>query len=413
MGDNDTRSHVNSEGHQSIIAPTIGTNRDTISSDAGQSRAFTTQTGGGISSLDGGTTGGGAGSTFSSPNDSQHSLATTLTTIQSINNHIPPVPSVNNTNNNSNSNNNNNNLVLLNATNQNPQQNVISTCTTPLSALPPHLTPSAGHPSTYTTATANNILTDDASILTLASSSKRARRRSIDTDASVRALAPNSLWGGSRESLPLSTIEQQPQPSSSVPGLSGGNNSIRSAPNPERNSIYSVSTSMVGAPALVSDRNSFYAGSMRPSIKERERDPLISSTSYRATTVGEMRERDRELKERDMSDGRSVNAFSISVNNDDDRPVDTRSLGGSRSIASTSLYTSGHKKDNDNIEGERESLRNYYESSVRSSGMNRIGDGIGGAESDRRGVTHSRTQSYSGTINSTITGQGGMIDGDD
>ena len=34
----------------------------------------------------------------------------------------------------------------------------------------------------------------------------RRRRRSMDTDASVRALAPSSLWGGSRESLPLSVL---------------------------------------------------------------------------------------------------------------------------------------------------------------------------------------------------------------
>ena len=32
------------------------------------------------------------------------------------------------------------------------------------------------------------------------------RRRSVDTDASVRALAPSSVFGGSRESLPLSVL---------------------------------------------------------------------------------------------------------------------------------------------------------------------------------------------------------------
>ena len=59
---------------------------------------------------------------------------------------------------------------------------------------------------TYSTATANNVLTDNASILTLASSSKRRRRNSLDTNASVRALAPSSVFGGSRESLPLSVL---------------------------------------------------------------------------------------------------------------------------------------------------------------------------------------------------------------
>lgn len=53
---------------------------------------------------------------------------------------------------------------------------------------------------------ANGLLTDNASIITLASSSKRRRRHSFDTDASIRALAPASVWGGSRESLPLSIL---------------------------------------------------------------------------------------------------------------------------------------------------------------------------------------------------------------
>ncbi|CAK7268666.1 hypothetical protein SEPCBS57363_003211 [Sporothrix epigloea] len=93
---------------------------------------------------------------------------------------------------------------------------------TPASAIPPHLTPFSntvgpGHPATYATATANNLLTDNASILTLASSSKRRRRRSFDTDASVRALAPSSLFGGSRESLPLSVLSANNEGPSSFP----------------------------------------------------------------------------------------------------------------------------------------------------------------------------------------------------
>ena len=72
-------------------------------------------------------------------------------------------------------------------------------------AIPAHLAPHA-HPTTYQSATANNVLSDDASILTLASSSKRRRRNSVDTNASMRALAPASMFGGSRESLPLSVL---------------------------------------------------------------------------------------------------------------------------------------------------------------------------------------------------------------
>ncbi|CAK7219397.1 hypothetical protein SCUCBS95973_003808 [Sporothrix curviconia] len=162
---------------------------------------------------------------------------------------------------------------------------------TPASAIPSHLTPLSntaglGHPATYTTATANNLLTDNASILTLASSSKRRRRRSFDTDASVRALAPSSLFGGSRESLPLSVLSaniEGPPSSSLMPSTSAGNNvsaanassglalhptssrmsvasaglsssaAVAASAATERTSIYSA-TGILGG-----DRNSFYA----------------------------------------------------------------------------------------------------------------------------------------------------------
>jgi hypothetical protein len=76
----------------------------------------------------------------------------------------------------------------------------------------------------------------------------------MDTDASVRALAPSSLFGGSRESLPLSVLSANVDPNvTSTPHQArpsvGGLN--------ERASIYS-STGV--APALQSERNSYYAG---------------------------------------------------------------------------------------------------------------------------------------------------------
>lgn len=76
----------------------------------------------------------------------------------------------------------------------------------------------------------------------------------MDTDASVRALAPSSLWGGSRESLPLSVlsanIDQGGMPT--TPGIPGSSSRVGA----ERNSIYS-STGV--APALTSERNSILA----------------------------------------------------------------------------------------------------------------------------------------------------------
>lgn len=214
-------------------APTLATNPETVHSDAGFSKAGTSHTnGGGLSSRD-----GGANSTFSSPNHSDRSLTTTLTTIQSTapsgllnpttSSHTAPA-----------SPNPANHANFINFSQPHP-------ASPPASAVPSHLQHQL-HPHTYSAATANNILTDDASIMTLASSSKRRRRRSLDTDASVRALAPSSLFGNSRESLPLSVLSgNDVRPP--VGGLAGA----------ERASVYS--SSGVTAPALSSERNSYYA----------------------------------------------------------------------------------------------------------------------------------------------------------
>ena len=115
---------------------------------------------------------------------------------------------------------------------------------------------SGGHPATYSTATANDRLTDNASIMTLASSSKRRRRNSLDTNASVRALAPSSLFGGSRESLPLSLLSSS-HDQSSITGHHQGRQVSVGLANTERASVYSSSGI---APALPSERNSYYAG---------------------------------------------------------------------------------------------------------------------------------------------------------
>lgn len=226
-------------------APTVETNPETVHSDAGNSRALTTKTGGGLSSMDG----VGANSTFSSPYQSQQSLTTTLTTIQStspgnvLNQHtgnLPPGTSGSGSG--------------LQFSHQYPVSPA------PASAIPPHLV-AHSNPTTYSQATANNLLTDDASILTLASSTRRRRRRSMDTDASVRAMAPSSVWGGSRESLPLSVLSSNLEHPSSPSGLhapAAGRPSIGAIASGERASLYS--NPGVAAPALASDRNSYYAG---------------------------------------------------------------------------------------------------------------------------------------------------------
>lgn len=238
------------------VAPTVSTNVDTVHSEMAHSKARSTNTGAALS-------GGGAGSTFSSRTPSERSLTTTLTTIQST---APSalLPGVLTSNAPINTGSNGPHIAQDQHNVQFSHQYPVSP---PPSAIPSHMTAHSqsagpGHPSTYTTATANNLLTDDASILTLASSSKRRRRRSFDTDASVRALAPSSLWGGSRESLPLSVLSANPGDQGVVgapPTSSGIHHSrpgVSGLASTERASIYSASGIV---PALTSERNSYYA----------------------------------------------------------------------------------------------------------------------------------------------------------
>ncbi|KAI8634016.1 hypothetical protein F5Y19DRAFT_196850 [Xylariaceae sp. FL1651] len=226
-------------------APTLSTDHDTAhsihapshmaSSVAGTSRTA----GGGFDSRKGGD------STFSSPAPSVRSLTTTLTTIQSM----APNGGANG-----------GNAASGHSSNQNNSQTIQFSqpfpTNSPASAIPPHLAPH-GHPTTYNSATANNLLTDNASILTLASSSKRRRRRSMDTDASVRALAPSSVWGGSRESLPLSVLSSNLDGTRDIPPTPGLHQSTSRIAGNERTSIYSTTGI---APALPGERNSLYAG---------------------------------------------------------------------------------------------------------------------------------------------------------
>lgn len=219
-------------------APTLATNPETIHSETGFSRAGTTYTDG--------IYGGRANSTFSSPRASQESLTTTLTTIQSTAHSamLPTHPP----------------LATQSPINFSHEYPV----SPPASAVPSHLQPS--QPGTYMAATANGLLSDDASLLTLASSSKRRRRNSLDTNASVRAIAPSSVWGNSRESLPLSVLSANIDREGSVVGAAAssafgpvpaGRPSISGLASAERASVYSNRD--VGAPALVSERNSYYS----------------------------------------------------------------------------------------------------------------------------------------------------------
>ncbi|RMZ87239.1 hypothetical protein DV736_g5531, partial [Chaetothyriales sp. CBS 134916] len=206
--------------------PTLATTAETATSDGAPSGAGTSATAA--------RTEGDRNSTFSSPAPSVRSMTTTLTTVQSA------APTLNTTA----------PANQVQPSSQNPPQ--------PHTAVPTHLAPHF-QPTTYHSATANNALTDDASILTLASSSKRRRRNSLDTNASVRALAPQSVFGGSRESLPLSvlsgTVIHPGQADNASIRDAGSSGYPGSKLNTERASL--ISASGMNAPTLASERNSY------------------------------------------------------------------------------------------------------------------------------------------------------------
>lgn len=138
----------------------------------------------------------------------------------------------------------------------------------------------------------------------------------MDTDASVRALAPSSVWGGSRESLPLSVLSGN---TTDAPGMTaGGYYSSQSRPSiggiasAERASIYSSH----GVGGIASERNSYI--SHRPG------------------------------KERDLADAKSLRSITIG----EGKSADTKSLGGGGEVGS--------------LRGDVGSLRGGNEGSVKS-----------------------------------------------
>lgn len=278
-------SENNTQGNSAkSAAPTLSTNGDTTRSEAAYSKAGTMATGGG------GVTGGGEGSTFSSPAPSVRSMTTTLTTVQSA----APSTTIYGLQNNQ-PNNNGSSLPHVDSTHSAASQQVQFSHQfppSPASAVPPHVVMN-GQPTTYNSATANNLLTDNASILTLASSSKRRRRNSLDTNASVRALAPSSIFGGSRESLPLSVLSANVGDASnaSVTNASGvlSRPSIGGLASAERASVYS-SSGVAPLVAAGGERSSLIAskqgdtGSVRSGIHSHTRND--STTGSIGGTAG-------------------------------------------------------------------------------------------------------------------------------
>lgn len=300
-------------------APTLATNAGTIHTDAGYSRAATTTTrGGALSSLDG----ANADSNFSSPRNSQHSLTTTLTTIHSTGTTLQNASAGSHQNNHG-----------LNSTSpavmfshQYPVSPAPSATGTHISAIPRHLTD--GNQS----AANANLLTDNASILTLASSSKR-RRRSMDTDASVRALAPSSVYGGSRESLPLSVlsgnVDRTDATSTSGVHFSQSRPSIGGIASAERASVYSMQGG--GGGTLASERNSYY--SYRPNKDLGDAKSLRSITGLDSRSLaGDARSINADAKSLGGGDARSLggDVASLKTPRGDDGSIRSGAVGHSR-----------------------------------------------------------------------------------
>lgn len=261
-------------------APTLATNPDTV-----HSKAYTSTTGGGaVSSIDG----AGNNSTFSSPNQSERSLTTTLTTIQSMSPGITLQNAAGTTMHGQGG------PVMF--THQYPVTPAPSNMTH-FSAIPRHL-----HNDNRPTGDSNSaVLTDDASIMTLASSSKR-RRRSMESNASMRALAPNSLWGNSRESLPLSVLSGTVDTASNAGGLFTSRPSVGGLASTERASVYS--SQGIAAPAIASERNSYYQRNRDLSDGKslRSINNLDSRSQYDAKSMTDARS---------MYDARSADVASL------------------------------------------------------------------------------------------------------
>lgn len=204
-------------------------------------------------------------STFSSPAPSARSVATTLSTIQSqMANGVLAGAGANATN--ANNNNNNNNHHHHNAAQASSLRNVqhdmvqYSQPQALVTAMPDGTgdrnTRNAYRPATYSAIIANNLLNDNISILTLASSTQRRRRRSWDTDydhASVRALPP-SQFGGSRESLPLSVLSANFDGQPTSPGLTAARSIAErsvSGFNPGHGRADSLNGSIGGSPLVM------------------------------------------------------------------------------------------------------------------------------------------------------------------
>ncbi|KIW35488.1 uncharacterized protein PV07_02184 [Cladophialophora immunda] len=327
-------SHDSQTGGNKSRAPTLATQAETALSDAAPSGVGTSAT---VATK----TDGGRDSTFSSPAPSIRSMATTLTTVQSI-----AAPS--HTTNNNNYNNPGGTPMLTHTSTA--ASNPVYYGGQPATAVPAHLAPHS-HPTTYHSAIANNVLTDDASILTLASSSKRRRRNSVDTNASIKALAPASMFGGSRESLPLSVLSGtviHPSAAADTASLRGdAAHNTRSNLNAERSSL--ISASGVTAPALASERNS-YIGSKYGGDTASVRSNLLGASAGHGRndslsgSIGGHREKERD-KEKEKERDRGMEKVGESENENGNVPgmvtAPTSPLvDGPRDGAGETVYTS-------------------------------------------------------------------------
>ncbi len=142
----------------------------------------------------------------------------------------------------------------------------------------------------------------------------------MDTDASVRALAPGSVWGGSRESLPLSVLSGNLDTGASGPSgmysVSQSRPSMGGLASAERASIYS--NQGISAPALASERNSFY--SHKPAKDYSDAKSLRSMTGLDARS---------QYDARSINEARSQLGDVASLKNNE-RSVRSGALGHSR-----------------------------------------------------------------------------------
>lgn len=176
----------------------------------------------------------------------------------------------------------------------------------------------------------------------------------MDTDASVRAMAPSSVWGGSRESLPLSVLSGHAE-DRQINYASQSRPSVGGLASAERASVYSSQG------VIAADRSSTYAKPKDPgdakslrSITNLNRPDDARSINYDAksfvgTDVASLRNYEGSIRSGALGHGRN-DSIPGSIGS----PLASPGLRAGTSMGALSRRNSDWQEMDEREEAERE-----------------------------------------------------------